>query len=239
MGHSADLRAAAISCFDRSGHDKVKAAQLMREECGASCPGHTTRFIETCARRYQERHDLRDRRRPGRPHKVKPETAARLAQILERGREDGQPFFEIEEAMAADPRLEDEILESNATKRTIKNAVMSANHDLLHKTVDIKPLLTPQQLQGRRDAAARLLSSSAKKLNWTVFVDEASCEVAPLKRRKVWSVRGKLAPPITDKLKNIYKPMKLKWMGAVMHGVGAVSFQFLTGTTGFESPYKV
>jgi hypothetical protein len=69
MGLSAFLRAAAVSCYQRAGKDRVKAATLMRQECGYSCPDHTARFIGSCVARYEELHGFKDRRRSGRPQK--------------------------------------------------------------------------------------------------------------------------------------------------------------------------
>jgi hypothetical protein len=158
---------------------------------------------------------------------------------LEEGKEDGEPFFDIREAAATDPQLEGQITQAHATMRTIRRAVQKANPSLTQTSVAMKPMLTEVQQEGRRAAAARLLRRGAKKLKWTVFADEASCEVTPMKKMKAWSKKGKPPPPINDAHKRNYKPMKLKWMGSVMHGVGAVEFQLLTGTTHFESAYKV
>jgi len=239
MGLSAFLRAAAVSCYQRAGKDRVKAATLMRQECGDSCPDHTARFIGSCVARYEELHSFKDRRRSGRPPKVPAETAARLASILKEGKGDGQRFCDIMDAVVSDGELERQVAQANATKRTLQKAVKKADPKLKHVSVAMKPRLSAEQKEQRRAAAAKLLRRGAKKLKWTVFVDEASCEVVPLKKRKEWIEEGEEPPPAEDPNKRNFKPEKLKWEGSVMYGLGAVEFQLLTGTTHFDPPYEV
>lgn len=236
------LRFSALECFERAGHDKVRAAKLMRQKHGASCPDHTARFIESCAARYEEQQSMKDRHRSGRPPKVPGETAARLANILKEGKEDGQRYCDIMDAVVSDVELEGQVTQANATKRTLQKAVKKANPKLKHVSVALKKRLSPEQKEERRAAAATLLRRGAKKLKWTVFVDEASCEVVPAKRRKEWieeGEEGEGAAPAEDPNNRSIKPEKLKWEGSVMYGLGAVEFQLLTGTTNFVPPYEV
>lgn len=114
-----------------------------------------------------------------------------------------------------------------------------ATGNLVHKTVALKPSLTDGQKSERRDAAATLLRRSANKLKWTVWADEASVQVVPDKRRKIYTSKTTPAMPVSDAHKRNWRPMTLKWMGAVMYGKGAVSFELLTGSTGFESAGQV
>mgnify|MGYP006925925312 FL=1 len=139
MGHSEKLRATAVTYYERCQGDKVKAAKRMRDELGASCPDHTARFIESCAARYEEQHNFNDRGRSGRPQKVPPETATRLARILKEGRRDGQPFCDIMEAAVSDPIVEGQVVQAQATTRTIKRAVRKANPNLVQTSVAMKP----------------------------------------------------------------------------------------------------
>lgn len=232
-------RETAAHCYEVAGHDRARAGKLLRDTLGLACPSQPRRACELNWKKLKEMGTVEDRCRAGRPHKVPRNLASRLAHVVGKGLPDGQRFNSIDAAINAGPTLKQEITQLGACQRTIKTAIVAADPSLVQRQLAIKATLSDQHKRQRREGAAKLLARSKKKVKFTIFADESSFQLCPPKSKKVWLRRGEVPVPISDTRAKIHDPPVIHYLGAVSPDVGAVGFKLLTGTTGFQTFYKV
>jgi len=232
-------RETAARCFEDAGHDRARAGKLLRYKLGCGCPSQPGRACELNWIKLKEVGKLEDRRRPGRPRKVPCKLASHLAQIVGKGMPDGQRCNSIDAAINSSPALGKEIKRLGVCQRTLKSAIAAADPSLVQRRVAVKPKLSDQHKRKRREGAAKILARSQKRVKFTIFADESSFQLCPPKSQKVWLRRGDVPAPISDTRAKIHHPPVIHYLGAVSPDAGAVGFKLLTGTTGFQTPYKV
>ena len=202
-------------------------------------------FVQRTYGRFRRTLSVADRDRMGRPASIPPDLVKACADTLAEGHQYMGTkcwFASVEEASLISPQMARVLGQAGCTPEQMWKAIKRADSTLVRKTLEVKVPLSPKVRAARQEAAMRGQSLTQDDLERMVFIDEKTIEVQPCTSIKVICPRGTTLPIFEDqRLSKRGKRDKLiiKGIYAVNAIIGAVLWRPLSGTTDYESGYKV
>lgn len=148
----------------------------------------------------------------------------------------------VEEAGKFSPAMADILKKANCSPKKLWQAVQRSRPNLIKKTIHIRPPLSPEVRSERQSAAELYGSLTEEDLKRIVFIDEKTLYVKPCTAVGCICPKGTFLPICEDGrlLKGGRRNrLVIKGIFAVNPVIGAVLWRPLSGSCGFETPYKV
>lgn len=239
-------RAVAVKCWYESGGDVQECRKLFAEQAGGPIPKRAEEYCKKWADRFEQDFNVADRRCEKCSRMVEDEVAMQCADELVGGR-----YSSLADAHERSTFIQDVCAECAVTPEHLLRRMHQVD-PLLRKCVRVtfKFEHTAEQRAERIRIALRSLGlveawkeGGRDLLQRVVFVDAKTLYILP-KDFKVWGRIGQAVPPSVgqtatdERLKNMAKGKKSVFYLAVAAG-GPVMLVFSTGTSDFDSGYKV
>ncbi len=206
-------------------------------------------FLQRHYQKWVRTGDVLDGTRTGRPRKVTQEDALRMTVYFKAGFFECVPFTggymllghryftSIEDAVKNCSAIRNFIKDKGCSPRTLFNAMMKFDPDLVRHSIDYKPAYTELQSNARIDAAHVLLEKYQHHLKNVTWIDCASYVLGfDTSSAPVYMSRGHAAFAVTQPLGTTKpgRPVKVAWIMAVNARFGPVYVEMVTGTTALE-----
>lgn len=207
---------------------------------GVSRPG---RVAKRFSRKVKEQQPVSDAPRSGRPRKFTDEEAAWAVDMVEAGvqQEDGSTAHYLSQwdAVRLSPQLSMLCRTANAHTDTLWRAMQRVQPALKKRLFKVRPILTPQLAQQRQQYAASMLQMPLPQRHAIVWLDAKKLWVKTLPHCAWVNTATAAAGDLTIEDSRAQRSSKdsicLNYYAAVSAAVGAVSLEFVTGTTGFQT----
>lgn len=236
------VRMAAARFFDQAGHCHKAAGALLTTHLKGDAPARPGQFCKFWWQVLKETGHVKNRGKGGRPQKVPKPTATKISDAIiasVNSSSGGAYYCSIQEVLNQNPSLKEEVERLHVHSKTVERAVLRVNKEICKRRVKIQMELTPQQQEARRKFAAAMRRAPLYKRKAMVFIDESSLDLKQEGKALVYALKKKRLRPVTKKKATKKAMYHVHYVAAVMHGVGAVAFIPLTGTTGISKNYKV
>jgi hypothetical protein len=205
----------------------------------------TPQYVQRVVDRFEKTGDVKDSERTGRPPSIPPSLVKECADILRKGYEyNGQQcwYVSVDEAAQTSPHMARLIGEARCTPRDMWKAVQRSTPDLIFKKLEVKMPLEPEVKAARQEAAAKGLQLTEGDLMRMVFIDEKTIYAHPCTSVTVICPVGTELTIAEDR--RLLKGGKrnfvvVKGIFAVNAVIGPVLWRPLSGTDGYNTPYKV
>lgn len=207
--------------------------------------GRKQQFVERVADKFEKTGDMKDASRSGRPPSIPPSLVKECADILREGYEyNGLQcwYVSVEEAARVSPRMARLIGKAQCSPKDMWKAVQRSTPDLILKKLEVKMPLEPDVKAARQEAAAKGMQLTEEDLMRMVFIDEKTIYARPCTSVKVICPRGTELTIGEDwrLLKGGKRSVVVvKGIFAVNAVIGPVLWRPLSGTDGYDTPYKV
>lgn len=225
--------------------ESVLYGQLL-EEHEIVYPGKDKqRFVQRTVEKFKKTHDIANAPTAGRPRKIPRQLVDKCADILRLGyTSKGQQcwYASVDEAVKFSAPMATAFGQAKCTPKEMEKAILTAHPSLVRRILEIRPPFSPDLKADRVQRALEGKSMTQQQLRELVFIDECTFHLTPGTSISVIIPEGTKLPIGEDPhllkkgKKNVFI---LKGIYAVNADVGPVLWRALSGTTGYETPYKV
>lgn len=238
-----EQRRDAVMCY-HSNNKNIRAATKQFISMYPGVIKNVSDFIRYQLRKVQATNSFHNRPRSGRKPKVSQAQAVRAARLLKAGHKVGsgrRQFTSMQQAEKLSPQLSQIKQDANCTSRCLREAMMRADTDLTFRMQRCKIELTPAQKQARKVYCRSMVKLGLKKLLSIVWVDAKKIYTQPPAQLRVYGSKSSTPSTISDSRvpKGGRQTKCIYYYSAVSPLLGPLRIIICTGTTGFDSTYKV
>ncbi len=194
-GKDEEMRGAAHEAWIEAKGGLKAARHVLKKHARSSTCKRPGRFLQRWGKEYKKfifRKGFKDRKRTGRPRKLRPETANRAAEAFMKGSvQNGkvQPYVSINEGLDMNPDLKDIISTHTMSPRTLLRTMQQVQPKLKKRTEDTKPVMNSRLKQLHMRARQQLLQFSDQYFRRIFWIDAKTMHILPT-ARKVWMEAG-------------------------------------------------
>ncbi len=195
--------------------------------------------------RFKKTGGIADEPREGRPSKIPPHLVDECADILSLGYiSKGQQcwYTSVDEAVQFSAPMARAFGEAQCTPEEMWKAVHDAHPSLVKRKLEVRPPFSPELKADREQRAREGSELNLKQREEMVFMDEYTIRLTPSTSLPALCPTGTKLPIAEDTRllkKGKQNEFILKGIFAVNAVLGPVLWRPLSGTTGYETPYKV
>jgi hypothetical protein len=238
-----EQRRDAVVCY-HSNNEDIRAATKQFSSMHPGAIKKVSDFIRYNLSKVHGTNSFHNRPRSGRKPKVSRAQAVRAAKLLKAGHRAGSTtvqFTSMQQAERLSPQLRQIRQDAKCTPRCLRKAMMQHDRDLSFSMQRCKIQLTLQQKQARKAYCRTMLKWGLKKLLSMVWIDAKKICMQPPARLRVYGSKASSPSTISDSRvpRGGRQTKSLYYYSAVSPLVGPVKIITCTGTTGYDSSYKV